>query len=989
MVSCLFPDQTSAILEIIDGLAIMAKRRRGSDEGIRQSNVGGNIQGQHVRGNGAAVGKIIRTSQDLQSLLSTTRLELETLIVQVKAFKSFLDGIGNTESKHQKSSDHKTKISILLDYLHLQFQASDEEATSFVPDVIKFAHHAGEVNSENLFSITVTVQALLLKIISPLHEARNVGNRLCRLLLDESHAKLLEYGMNAAKSKEHLISPCLRLLREVVLFDGGRAAEAVYRSRRITFRRLDVFLTMRGETKDDEDGTRKRQTVRSAAISFILANIRLQSPAAKSYILGQSRWARMLLSDMDKDPPGLILGLLDALQKEVVENEILPFAVKEQFFDEWTLGRLASLYDYDNHHPEHSSSSVATSVHTLLKTACSSPGHGLLVTVQGEQGQDNPSGVHDADDAEDAKFREASVKRTQIKILSFLRRLRPHASIPQSELIIACFQIAPSLLDQYFFGQSAFSFEPKLSATWVGYSQFILGVIQQPLQERLIDKYISGEDHSLQLLTHSILPPPLTKTILTQCINKSSRLLNLIAARILVAAFEKFAAAQRILDLKRKRRTMDSITSPFKKQNSLRESFSKRLPKVNDVIVQFKNCPSENTMLHECLSRLLMLYHIRTPGLVVQESVDVSSALSTALANLEGSEAGAKRDGMLLIVGKHAVEIASRSPEMDWWHQRGTSSNPLPSLYKSNVEKGTLLSPYTNLLRYCVNQSEDDRIRKIVKSVAEEGLITWPGTPIAGFDVLALSLQFQAQADLSNIYAFLDNCFQRVSKRSVIFAEQLQDHVNSYSRNGTVETERRLPDLLMVACYEQLSYLIHRQSGMSVATEVPVAAVTRFVATYMNLSALQNVDGDILYAISLGVMGIFPPGDPHRPVIDKALKEPLDREAKAALQSLRRYRSEGCQQHPQAKQQVDEEVQPKSFVPGGPPVEDDKHRGLTRWTREGLFDSITSGAIKELLLCLCSAHEEIRKQGLACTKVFMKKLEVGCLPTTVNTANAF
>jgi nucleolar pre-ribosomal-associated protein 1 len=47
-----------------------------------------------------------------------------------------------------------------------------------------------------------------------------------------------------------------------------------------------------------------------------------------------------------------------------------------------------------------------------------------------------------------------------------------------------------------------------------------------------------------------------------------------------------------------------------------------------------------------------------------------------------------------------------------------------------------------------------------------------------------------------------------------------------------------------------------------------------------------------------------------------------------------------------------------------PPIEDEKHTGLTRWRKKDLGEAIDDGDVGELLLCLCSKHAEVRLQAV-------------------------
>jgi nucleolar pre-ribosomal-associated protein 1 len=65
---------------------------------------------------------------------------------------------------------------------------------------------------------------------------------------------------------------------------------------------------------------------------------------------------------------------------------------------------------------------------------------------------------------------------------------------------------------------------------------------------------------------------------------------------------------------------------------------------------------------------------------------------------------------------------------------------------------------------------------------------------------------------------------------------------------------------------------------------------------------------------------------------------------------------------------------------GGLPVEDESHSGLYRWERNEIEVSLEQGYVGELVLCLCSEHEEIRRQASVGLSRFMFKIKVSfCL----------
>ena len=646
----------------------MTKRRADFGEGTTAKKKNRSSQSSEGQlANGSSTVKNIESAEDLRLLLSSTQLNLDALLKRVAAFKSFLDVIARSESEKILP-----ETSLLLKYLHTQLSTEDEDRPRLVPDVINIAHHAGQINSDNLFSSITTVIALLLKTLSSLHQFCDIGNSLCRLLLHEDHIKLVEHGMSAAKPKEHLISPCLRLLKEVVLFDGGRAARAVYRRRHVTFQRLDVFLSMRGVSKDDGQGNRKRSSVRNNAISYLLANLRLQSQNAKCYILGQNKWMKSLLSDIGKDGPGLVRGVVDALRRDVAEDRRLPLTVRGRFFDDWTLGRLVTLYGYKNDISEDQKPSIQDSTHALFQTIFVSSDYSLLAALESEQSQEELEEDGDeADEEYSSAYRSADLRKMKRSLVSFLKRLRPHASILQSNLLLSCFHICPQLFEDFFSDKAAFSFDPKLTVTWIGYSQFLFGIIRQPIPKGLIRRPIDRHDQYAELVINHILPPPLTRKVSTQCLNQSSTLITFFITRILVAAFKKFIAVRKVLETCQQADTNLSKLSRLELGSKLLNCFCQRLPKFKDIIIQFKSCPAKATMLRESLLRLLTLHYTETPQLALAETFDISTALSNSLADLDAAEVEGDEDGMCVLNLEHLIQIASRSPSMHWWHKPG------------------------------------------------------------------------------------------------------------------------------------------------------------------------------------------------------------------------------------------------------------------------------------------------------------------------------
>ena len=59
-----------------------------------------------------------------------------------------------------------------------------------------------------------------------------------------------------------------------------------------------------------------------------------------------------------------------------------------------------------------------------------------------------------------------------------------------------------------------------------------------------------------------------------------------------------------------------------------------------------------------------------------------------------------------------------------------------------------------------------------------------------------------------------------------------------------------------------------------------------------------------------------------------------------------------------------------------PPAETDDHPGLNRWMRKDIPEAIQDNSVGDLLFCLCSKYDEIRRQALSQARALQKRIEV-------------
>jgi len=130
---------------------------------------------------------------------------------------------------------------------------------------------ASQSNNDSLLSAVPAVLALLLRTISHELELSEYGLRLGRTLLQKRQQELIARGITSNKGKEFLISPVLRLLRELTTFDGGVLAKQVFRARDQTYKNLARNLNLRYSGDGVED--KRKPSVRTTALRFVLSAI--------------------------------------------------------------------------------------------------------------------------------------------------------------------------------------------------------------------------------------------------------------------------------------------------------------------------------------------------------------------------------------------------------------------------------------------------------------------------------------------------------------------------------------------------------------------------------------------------------------------------------------------------------------------------------------------------------------------------------------------
>lgn len=898
----------------------------------------------------------------------------------MRAFNAFLERLIHG----QKAGTRNPRKDALLEYLQSQLAPENTAGDGMLPDLVQIWQHSLEVNFENLFSSVAGALALLLKSISRSHEFATVGNELCRNLLHADNSKLFTHGLTANINREHMISPCLRLLKEITVFDGGKAARVIYRSRHVTFQRLDAFLAVEKSSDRREEAGRKRMSIRSLAIEYLMFNLSLQDRPGRIFLLCQHKWKRAMFQNLAKDPPSIIIRVLSTFTPLLAEHSTLPAKILAQYFDEWTLSRIAALYSYvQNDSQSLEASRVKNSTDGLLHLLCASKESSLLHRLQEEvtehtratKGADQDGGDEARDYVQPLAY-ESQASATDLSkatnsIGSFLRNAHLQTSVRLHDLVLASLKIYPELVAQTFASQQRTLPDPSLATVWLNQIQFFLKFLQQPLDHALIMKALAGDEISIQRSLQELLPMPLTQKVLTKCLNQSSDLVASLSSQLLIAAFQRFIQVQSLSGSANDDRDSKAVLHGKSAYERIAEDFLERCPHFKIIVARYRSCSEAHTLLRECLSKLALLYHSAAPSNALIGDFDVSSTLSKALVFVSHKRRRGLEVGLNQLGITHLIEIAQSSAATRWWYKPGNipsclNIQMLTDPYPENAQ----LSVFSLVLRYQIHEkyrNASSRVSGALQSVLEESGILSPKKYSKSFKALTYSLSLEhGDAQELQVYCFLDNCLHRLTQKAVHYRDILENSLAC--GNASVCAKTNTIDLLVVAVIDQLPHL---RAQRPVQT---VSQVMYFFRHFLHFSGWGPNDG-----LASGVLksllcnrnfesqdfNTFAMGEPSATTLAGWKVWTQSDNVNNKLKTLNRAQFL-VKSH-------------EISVPDGPAEEDEKHRALSRWVRGEAQDVVKEGTVGELAMYLSSTYQDIRIQALAALRKFAALLKV-CLP---------
>lgn len=282
------------------------------------------------------------------------------------------------------------------------------------------------------------------------------------------------------------------------------------------------------------------------------------------------------------------------------------------------------------------------------------------------------------------------------------------------------------------------------------------------------------------------------------------------------------------------------------------------------------------------------------------------------------------------------------------------------------------LSPFTTVLRLHVvspNADTEGHVKALLRSIIEDTTILKQDTNYHPLDILVLSLQDCANAQASDsLFEFIDNCILRCSRKPVKYYDDLTRLVSAIRPSVAVEVKDCNIDLLLVTILDQWPFLVKSAATMIIET------ATRWLVRYLDLSMCTGSNMIVLSTFHEQFMNHLTDKE-NRLLLEEALREPAKHGMHHELREINKFtqdKNTNLVVHlPKSRSDS-----PEDFSIPELPVEGEDYPALRKWVQKETPESIRDGAVGQLILCLCSKHEEIRKQAIVALRSFSASLEV-------------
>jgi nucleolar pre-ribosomal-associated protein 1 len=287
-------------------------------------------------------------------------------------------------------------------------------------------------------------------------------------------------------------------------------------------------------------------------------------------------------------------------------------------------------------------------------------------------------------------------------------------------------------------------------------------------------------------------------------------------------------------------------------------------------------------------------------------------------------------------------------------------------------------SPFVTLLKLLVMSKENELytgVKSLLNAVLQDQEMLQTKTTPDALDVLIASLEPSAgSVPSAEVLDFLDDCCARFIKVPIKYFDDL-DAMCTKASLAPADIGPFSP--LLMTLVEQWPF-----KGGESATGPAAEALAGWLSKLLYLFNLVGENEAVLTLVRDSL--IESAGSAYKEVLkDAFLWKMYKARAKEALKLATGADFSGSERSsaspvPQPEAEASAKTGPVIDLEL-PPPEDEKHTGLSRWRKKEIDEAIEDGDIGELLLCLCSKHQEIRIQAINNVRQLMATIGVSKL----------
>ncbi|KAI9892360.1 MAG: hypothetical protein M1814_001561 [Vezdaea aestivalis] len=894
----------------------------------------------------------IHTARQIGPLLEFSPYDSTRQRQGIKTFQLLLDTI-----VHPNGEPDVEAQAILDAFVQSEaFRSPGDTPRQCLPGLMQAWKQAAFNNDDALLTEIPALLALLLRVVSQMIDLRRLGISLCRTLLHPQQAKLIARGLCSAPNRERLIGPCLRLVFEIVSFDGGSLTKLVISNRDLMLKSLGRNLGLSRPLTGDTAKDKRKPSLRTHAARIFIQCLALANDSSKVELLSMPNLTAAIVKDFTYDPADLLLSMIACLKDHLVLNKGTALDTKREFFSTWMLKRLHSLYSYTENGSKDNTSSnaVQLAVHELLTLICCSKKPGILLDGQTEPVCQNQAITSDRNHSfSGGKSRfglDKAPKNTFV--VTFGGWLQPWSEPQDAKLVFGMFKASWWTVHDYFVAHDkTFTLDGEIDQTWMRKSAFLHMVVQlEPPDLKLyVDQY---ETPILATyLIEIMLPRPASKEILATLLRKESDIARIFAIQLLCAALSKLNnLCQKLKDVGTPQSERLAI--------QLRIQYIQRVPPITTIARRFFATPNDDIEERVAITRLLSLCFTCLPNLALREKIDVSGILETRMQEYLQSDVKGEKHPHHSQELESLLTIAKCVPTTKWWQKRG------------NAE----LSCLTRLIRLGASTVSPELARTIAtvlrQLIADFHLL--PGFDVqSAIDVFLLSIRsLRDSPEQMDVLIFIDKTISSYIPKSTYYWDewaQIVGYLTPKEAHNLGQT--RVP--FIMAIFEQWQRLAKSETAPNsqVATARWINLFISQIAVCVQVEGMTEAVKRFFHACAA------------RTQFEEFLVAP--REAHLTTLSLPASSSDEEKGHPESQEDVHDSNQiqaPASTSDGDmklasltDPV--DERSALLRWAQVETEQAIDQGDVGNLYLCLASGKLAIRQQAFINIASFGQRLD--------------